>query len=189
MFWDERGFAQVTTAVKPEIKTPALQDKNDINLFKGITQEHVDMLARVRKEKKERIFEDSKLWDEMHSFGTITSSPLVDATRFYYLHMNQEVITLPCKDVAGTAASLSVDMRRDVMLHKSGSDAESIYLEGECHFVDGYSVAVCAYIQKNSGKVVVYCSLGGAAYINGMLYIPAGRDNFVADIDDIDAYT
>lgn len=189
MFWDNRGFAQVSADVQQEIKTPSLQDKNDANLFRAVTQEHVDMLARVRREMKDRTREDHRLYDEMYSFGVISVDPASESAKFFVVDVNVSGVAIPYKNSVGESKTLTVDMTRSIMLHKCNETADTVMVEGACYFVDGYSVNVCGYIQKRSGGVVLYLSLGGSAYINGAICIPNGRTDIATTIDHVHAYT
>lgn len=58
----DRDFILRTTEGEPI--SPAL-DKNDRNLFKGLTQETVEMDRRVNIEKRERVAEDARLQAEI----------------------------------------------------------------------------------------------------------------------------
>lgn len=63
----DRDFILRTTEGEPI--SPAL-DKNDRNLFKGLTQETVEMDRRVSIEKRERVAEDARLQVEIDKLAT-----------------------------------------------------------------------------------------------------------------------
>lgn len=113
MFWEDRGFVQPATQAEVEFNTPDLKDKNDVNLMKAITQEHVSMLKRVKKEEKERIYQDSLLQDEMHSFGMIACDLFDKELKFIKLVIADDaVVDLPCRSTSATSFKVLEDTYR-----------------------------------------------------------------------------
>lgn len=113
MFWDNRGFARVDIKPAQEMKTPNLNTQDEVNLFKAITQEHVAMLKRVKKEEDARILADTQLRDEMHSFGMIECDIFDSDLKMLKLVMPDDaILDLPCRSTVITAFSVKEDRYR-----------------------------------------------------------------------------
>ena len=113
MFWDNRGFAQVDVKPAQEMKTPDIRTQDEVNLFKAVTQEHVSMLKRVKKEEEARILADTQLRDEMYSFGMIDCDIFDSDLKMLKLTIADDaVIDLPCRSTGVTAFSVKSDTYR-----------------------------------------------------------------------------
>lgn len=85
MKFDDRVFIKTLK----ECDIPDL-DEHDAKLFKGLTQERVDMLAQIKHEGDQRIKRDEELHDEMHSFGMIECKATDKAAKFFTIETTAE---------------------------------------------------------------------------------------------------
>lgn len=101
MNWDNRSFSNT------DLKTPELTD-SDATLFKGLTQERVDMLNAVKHESEQRIKRDDELLEEMHSFGMVECDIFdEDIKRIKITFSSNESLELKCFSTATTSWNLA----------------------------------------------------------------------------------
>lgn len=108
MFWDNREF----TTPAEDLKIPDLK-RETVDLFRGLTQERVDMLKSIKLEGSQRIQRDNELYKEMYAFGMIKCDIFDDDLKLVKLIFTDSgSIELPCMTTGLNVFALSTDTYR-----------------------------------------------------------------------------
>lgn len=178
MFWDNRGFVSPNTQAELDFNTPELKDKNDVNLMKAVTQEHVSMLKRVKKEERERIYQDSLLRDEMHSFGLVpcesTDADIVafNVTLKTKAGANMWVYKIPIAGGAISSGNWGMSLNVGTTLHfrKCGR-----WPDGTNSFVTYFDKYKIRADVNTDGEFSFYVGTDGAMFDGSNLVMTTGR--------------